>query len=109
MRKAKTVIVTGASRGIGRATAILFASKGYHVLFNYNQSGIEAYQTCERLKKKGKAVVAFKADITKRKQTNLMVERCVKQFGSVDILINNAGVAQQMSQILLFIVMSLQI
>lgn len=95
MNKSKTVIVTGASRGIGKTTAILFALKGYQVLFNYNLSGIEAYKVCGRLRKKGKAVAAFKADITKRRQVENMVEHCMKNFGGVDILINNAGIAQQ--------------
>ncbi|EQB22001.1 3-oxoacyl-[acyl-carrier protein] reductase [Dehalobacter sp. UNSWDHB] len=95
MEKRKTVIITGASRGIGRAMAVLFASDGYHVLFTYNRSGIEAYKTYNDLKKKGQSVIVCKTDITKRKQTDLMVERCIKLFGSVDILINNAGIAQQ--------------
>ncbi|WP_368293623.1 SDR family NAD(P)-dependent oxidoreductase [Dehalobacter sp. TBBPA1] len=95
MKKRKTVIITGASRGIGRAMAALFASEGYHVLFTYNRSGIEAYKTYNDLKKKGQSVIVCKTNITKRKQTDLMVERCIKLFGSVDILINNAGIAQQ--------------
>ncbi|UWG98489.1 3-oxoacyl-ACP reductase FabG [Dehalobacter sp. DCM] len=95
MEKRKTVIVTGASRGIGRTIAILFASKGYRVLMNYHQSAIAVYQTCEKLKKEGKAIYPYKADVTKRKQTDSMVERCLKLYGSVDILINNAGITQQ--------------
>ncbi|UWG97586.1 MAG: 3-oxoacyl-ACP reductase FabG [Candidatus Dehalobacter alkaniphilus] len=95
MEKRKTVIITGASRGIGRAMAVLFASEGYHVLFTYNRSRTEAYKTHNDLKKKGQSVAVCKTDITKRKQTDLMVERCIKLFGSVDILINNAGIAQQ--------------
>lgn len=91
----KTVIVTGASRGIGRTTAILFALKGYNVLINYNQSETEAFKTCDRLKRMGMAIGAFKADIAKREQIDSMVEHCVKLFGSVDILINNAGICQQ--------------
>ncbi|XCH79164.1 MAG: 3-oxoacyl-ACP reductase FabG [Candidatus Dehalobacter alkaniphilus] len=94
MEKRKTVIVTGSSRGIGRATAELFASEGYNVLINYCRSGIEAYQVYNYLKKNALSVAVCKADITKRKQTDLMVERCIKLFGSVDILINNAGIAQ---------------
>ncbi|RNC62873.1 MAG: 3-oxoacyl-[acyl-carrier-protein] reductase FabG [Candidatus Dichloromethanomonas elyunquensis] len=95
MEKRKTVIITGASRGIGRAMAALFASEGYHVLFTYNRSGIEAYKTYNALKKKSQSVAVCKTNITKHKQTDLMVERCIKLFGTVDILINNAGIAQQ--------------
>ncbi len=68
----KTVLITGASRGIGRATAKLFAKSGYNVLINYNKSEKEAYELYNSLKDKGYSVSIFKADISNKFEVNLM-------------------------------------
>ncbi len=94
IKLAKTVIITGASRGIGRTTAALFALKGYNVLINYFRSVEEASGLCERLKAKGLSAELFKADVSERGQVDLMTEYCVGRFGGIDILINNAGMSQ---------------
>jgi 3-oxoacyl-[acyl-carrier protein] reductase len=90
----KTVIVTGASRGIGRAVAEVMAQKGYNVLINYNRSGDMAVELKEKLFRQGFSADVFKADVTNRCEVDEMVEYCRDRFGTVDILINNAGVSQ---------------
>ena len=89
----KTVLITGASRGIGRATAILFAENGYNVLINYNKSEKEAKELFDELTNKGYSVRIFKADISKRSEVNLLVNYCIGEFGKIDVLVNNAGIS----------------
>ncbi len=91
----KTVIITGASKGIGAATAILFAEKGYNVVINYNNS-VESARLLQRsLSENGYNVIALKANVTNRKEVDLMVKETLYRFGSIDVLINNAGISQQ--------------
>lgn len=93
--KNNTVIVTGASGGIGSEIAALFALNGYNVVINYNSNETAALSLCSALSEKGAAVVAFKADVSDSSQANELVDFAKKNFGSIDILVNNAGVAQQ--------------
>lgn len=90
----KTVLITGASRGIGRATASLFAESGYNVLINYNKSEKEALNIFESLKDKGYSVDIYKADVSNVNEVNLMVKHCIGRFGKIDVLINNAGISK---------------
>ena len=90
----KTVLITGGSRGIGKATSIEFAKKGYNVVINY----VSNDETAENLKKYivgnyGVKVILAKADISNEKQVKEMVEMVINQFGSIDVLVNNAGIA----------------
>lgn len=89
----KTVIITGASKGIGAATAITFAEKGYNVVLNYNNSFENVRLLSSSLQNRGFNVMPFKADVTNSLETDLMVKETVDKFGAVDILVNNAGVA----------------
>ncbi|TCO70674.1 elongation factor P 5-aminopentanone reductase [Marinisporobacter balticus] len=91
----KTVVITGASKGIGKATAIAFAQEGYHVLINFNKSEKDAVALYDNLKEKKCSVQRFKADVSKRKEVDNMISFCISQFGSIDILINNAGICQE--------------
>lgn len=93
--KQKTVLVTGASRGIGKATAQLFAANGYRVAVNYNQSQYEACALVEDLLAQNQTAFAVCADVSDPRQVCDMVEQVMEQFGSIDVLINNAGIAQQ--------------
>lgn len=94
MAKSKTVIVTGASRGIGRKIAELFAVNGYNVLINYHRSENEARNFYKTLRTKGLSVALYQADVADRKQVDNMIRFCLAQFDTVDVLINNAGISQ---------------
>lgn len=91
----KTVLVTGASRGIGYSTAKLFAESGYQTVINYNNSKDEAEILEKTLTDSGYAAFAVKADVSERCQVENMISLVKNRFESVDILINNAGIAQQ--------------
>ena len=93
-QKQHTVLITGASRGIGKATAQLFASKGYQVAVNYHQSAQEAHQLVEELSPLC-PTLAIKADVSDRSQVDAMVKEVHNQLGPIDVLINNAGIAKQ--------------
>jgi 3-oxoacyl-[acyl-carrier protein] reductase len=95
MQNQTTVIITGASGGIGNLTAKLFAAEGYNVLINYHHSEAMAAELAAGLKHEGKPAAIFKADITRRNEVDSMVDFCIHSFGSIDILINNAGVSKQ--------------
>ena len=92
---AKTVLITGSSKGIGAATAILFAQKGYNVVINYNDSYETASLLASSLSSNGYSVIALKANVANRLDVELMVKETLYKFGSLDILVNNAGVAHQ--------------
>lgn len=91
----KTVLITGSSRGIGRAAAALFAKKGYNTVINYNKSKERAEELCSELSLQGCLVMAIKADVSDYEETNKMFDAIGRRFGGVDILVNNAAVAEQ--------------
>ena len=85
----KTVIVTGGSRGIGRAIVEKFASENYNVILNYNKSEFAAID----IAKKYPNVEIFKADVSIPKDVEAMINFAESKFGQIDILINNAGIS----------------
>lgn len=89
----KTVLITGASKGIGATMAIRFAEKGYNVVMNYNSSIQSALILQDSLRESGYEVTAFKANVKNRLEVDLMVKETLYKYGSIDILINNAGVS----------------
>ena len=89
----ETVLVTGASRGIGRAVAELFAARGYNVLVNYCKSSDDANMIFRQLNEKGLSVDIYRADVSSKCQVFEMIDYCVDRFGSIDVLVNNAGVS----------------
>ncbi|MEG1778753.1 MAG: SDR family NAD(P)-dependent oxidoreductase, partial [Oscillospiraceae bacterium] len=91
----KTVLITGASRGIGKAAAIAFGEAGYNVAVNFNASGEKAEQLVKELQENGVNSFAFKANVADREEVNVMVNEVISTFGKLDILINNAAIAQQ--------------
>lgn len=91
----KTVLITGASKGIGAATAILFAEKGYNVVMNYNNSVQSALILQKSLSESGYSVTAVQANVRNRLDVDLMVKETIERFGKIDVLINNAGIANQ--------------
>lgn len=90
----KTVLITGASRGIGRACAERFAEAGYKVAIHYRVQEAAARQLAQQL---GRRVptLAVQADVTDRQQVEDMVRAVRRRLGPVDVLVNNAGIAQQ--------------
>lgn len=90
----KTVIVTGASRGIGNNIAFTLAKEGYNVVLNYNKSFIEAKKTQEELKKENINIEIFKADVSKSDEVQKLIQFTIEKFGTIDVLINNAGISR---------------
>lgn len=90
-----TALITGSARGIGAATAALFADMGYNVVINYNTSKSEALSLCEEIKAKGGNAIAVQADVSKISDAQRLFDETKKAFGTVDVLVNNAGIAQQ--------------
>lgn len=91
----RTVLITGSAKGIGAATAALFADYGYNVVINYNKSEAEALALCEKIRADGHNAIAVKADVSKRNEAEFLFNEAKKAFGEVNILVNNAGIAQQ--------------
>ena len=88
----KVAIVTGASRGIGRAIAERFGAQGAKVVVNYVSNEGEAKKVVDGIKRSGGEAVAVRGDVSKSADVKALVESTVKLFGRVDILVNNAGV-----------------
>ena len=91
----KVAIVTGGSRGIGRAIVDSLARKGIKVIANYNQSEEKAKQLQENLEKENIHIDIIKADVSKREEVKNMVDMVIKKYGKIDVLINNAGISQE--------------
>lgn len=89
----RVAIVTGASRGIGRATAMAFAREGAKVVVNFHRERSKAEEVVEEIEKLGGATLAVQADVGDRGAVERMVEEALREFGAVDVLVNNAGVA----------------
>lgn len=91
----KVAIVTGGSRGIGSEIVKMLARENYQVILNYNKSEKEAKKIQQELLDEGKAIEIFKADVSKRKEVQDLVKFAIDKFYKIDILINNAGIAQE--------------
>ncbi len=94
MSDRKTAIVTGASRGIGRAIALQLAKDGYNLVLNYRASEAEAQALCDEIASMGAEAKAFQADVSDYEQAGALVKAALEAFGSVDVLVNNAGVTR---------------
>ena len=90
----KNVLITGSARGIGAQTAKLFAAEGCNVIVNYNTSEKEAAETCREIRLGGGNSVMIQADVSKRSEAKRLFAEAKKELGPVDVLVNNAGVAQ---------------
>ena len=88
----KTALVTGASRGIGKAIAIRLAKDGYDIAVNYNSNTEKAEQTAGEIRTLGVKAVTYKADTSKIDEVKAMFREIRKDFGGLDVLVNNAGV-----------------
>ena len=90
----KKALITGASRGIGREIARLFAKNNYNVVINYNNSQKEAEELLEELTKENCSVRIFKADVSNVNEANALVNYTIGQFEKIDVLVNNAGISR---------------
>ncbi|MEI3597087.1 MULTISPECIES: 3-oxoacyl-[acyl-carrier-protein] reductase [unclassified Oceanobacillus] len=94
MLKGKSVLVTGASRGIGRTIAIEFAKQGANVAVNYAGSEAKAKEVAEELKSYGVQSFPVQANVSDEDSVKAMVKEVINEFGSLDVLVNNAGVTR---------------
>ena len=85
-------LITGASRGIGRVIAEVFAEEGAKVVVNYNKSEKEAVTVVDTIKKQGGEAICVKADVSRSLDVRCMVKATLEKYGRVDILVNNAGI-----------------
>lgn len=89
----EVIIITGASRGIGREIAKTLAKNGKKVIANYNNSLNQAVELQEELKKEGIEIDLFRADVSKKQEAEKLVEFTIKKYKKIDVLINNAGIS----------------
>jgi 3-oxoacyl-[acyl-carrier protein] reductase len=90
----KVALITGASRGIGRAIAMIYAEQGCNIAFTYINEENEAKDLCEELKTKGVQVLCIKSDAANFDEAHLVVKQVVETFGKLDILVCNAGITR---------------
>ena len=90
----KSAIVTGSSRGIGRAIAVELARQGTDVLINYNHNREAAEEVKDEIEKLGRKAVTLRADVSDLEQHQTLLDTAVDAFGRVDILVNNAGITR---------------
>lgn len=90
----QVAIVTGASRGIGRATALALAAEGANVVVNYASSSTAAEEVVATITEAGGNAIAFQADVSKLEQVDALVNNTLEKFGRLDVLVNNAGITR---------------
>ena len=90
----KTAFITGASRGIGRATALALAEAGADVVINYEGSQDKAMEVCDLCRKMGVRALAIQGSVASSADCERMVRETLETFGSIDILVNNAGITR---------------
>ncbi len=86
--KDKVTLITGASRGIGRAIALLFARAGSDIVVNYHSNETAALEVVEEVEKTGVSAMAARADVADREQVEKMVADAISRFGRIDVLVN---------------------
>jgi 3-oxoacyl-[acyl-carrier protein] reductase len=91
--KNKTALITGASRGIGKAIALAFAEEGINVAVNYRNKKKDADEVCRLIQTKGVKALPVQADVSEAKQVSAMIEKIERELGEINILVNNAGVS----------------
>lgn len=91
MFEGKLILITGGSSGIGACTALLFAKKGGDIAFTYKDNEVGANEVIAKVREQGRKVLAIQADLSNENEARGMVECVTKEYGKIDILINNAG------------------
>ena len=92
--KGKTVLITGATRGIGKGIAILFAQHGANIVFTYRSSDKEAELLEKELSLDGSKVKGYKSDASDFISAHELIDNVMNDFGSIDVLVNNAGITR---------------
>lgn len=90
----KVAIITGSSRGIGKATALALAEAGAKVVVNYANSSGAADEVVKQIEENGGEAIALQADVSKADQVDALVKATQEKFGSIDVLVNNAGITR---------------
>ncbi len=90
----RVAIITGASRGIGRAIALALAAEGANVAVNYASSSSAAEEVVAAITDAGGNAIAFQADVSKVDQVETLLDKTLEKFGRVDVLVNNAGITR---------------
>lgn len=92
--KGKVALVTGSSRGVGRAIALAYAREGASVVINYTANQAAGEEVIAAIKEMGEKAVLVKADVSKAADAEALVQKGVDEFGGIDILVNNAGLSR---------------
>ncbi|XP_042047546.1 3-oxoacyl-[acyl-carrier-protein] reductase 4-like isoform X1 [Salvia splendens] len=92
--EAPVVVITGASRGIGKAVALALGKAGCKILVNYARSSSDAEEVCKEIEASGGQALTFGGDVSKEADVDSMIKTAVDAWGTVDILINNAGITR---------------
>lgn len=92
----RTALVTGASRGIGKAVALALAEAGADVAVNYNSQSTAAEAVCREIRSKGRKCLVVQGDVSKTDDVNRLVATIEKDLGPPTILVNNAGIAEML-------------
>jgi len=95
--KNKVVLVTGGGTGIGRAASLRLASRGAIVAVNYSRSVAEAAETVRAITEAGGRAMSFQADVSRKEDVDRMVDGIVREFGTVDLLVNNASITRHIA------------
>lgn len=90
----KVALITGGSRGIGKAIALKLASLGANIIINYTKSDIKAKEVIKDAENLGIRAVALKADVSNKDDVESFVNKVIDEFGKIDILVNNAGITR---------------
>lgn len=94
MENKKNVLITGGTRGIGKAIALKFAQEGYNLIINYVSDRTDIKKLEEEFIKYNVDVLFIKADVSKFEECKKMVDKSIEKFGTIDVLINNAGITK---------------
>ena len=89
--KERVALITGSSRGVGRAIALAYAKEGASVVVNYTSNQTAAEEVVKEIKEKGGRAILFKADVARAAEAEALVQKGIEEFGGLDILVNNAG------------------
>jgi 3-oxoacyl-[acyl-carrier protein] reductase len=92
--KGKVALITGSSRGIGKAIASAFAKEGANLVVNYISSEERAKNVVSELKRLGANAIAVRADVSKNSEVEDMIKKCMEEYDTLDILVNNAGIGK---------------